>query len=32
MGKLNMEGQELRDYIALSASIIEPCIEDVYIN
>ena len=32
MGKLNMEGQELRDYIELSASIMEPCIEDVFIN
>lgn len=32
MGKLNMKGQALRDYIDLSASIIEPCIEDIYIS
>lgn len=32
MSKLNMEGQELRDYIDLSASIIEPDIEDIYIT
>lgn len=32
MGKLNMTEQEMRDYIDLSAAIIEPCIEDIYIT
>ena len=31
MGKLNT-AQALREYIDLSASIIEPCIEDIYIS